>query len=292
MSRRPKRTDPKLAIAYLRASTDKQDLTFDAQRAIIAEWTRREGVAVANTHVDQDVSGADTLEDRPHIGEAITELREKGAGVFVIAKRDRLARDVLVAMTIERVVESHGARVISADGVGNGTGPADEFMRTILDGAAAYERALIRQRTKAALAAKKARGERVGMVPYGFRLASNGKHHTKNGERTCASSCAGCLHLEIDPGEQQTIQTARELYAAGKTLRQVARALAEREIWNRRGRIFDLNQLSIFVRAVPACGRGHTHDVAGIGSYCTRAECAAGKGTYTPERRIDWRIPK
>jgi integrase/recombinase XerC len=41
---------------------------------------------------------------------------------------------------------------------------------------------------------------------------------------------------------------------------------------------------------VLACGRGHTfEDAARDGSYCCRDECAAGKGTFKPERRIEWR---
>jgi hypothetical protein len=51
---------------------------------------------------------------------ALGELRALGAGVLVVAKRDRLARDVYVAATIERAVASGGARVVSADGTANG----------------------------------------------------------------------------------------------------------------------------------------------------------------------------
>ncbi len=92
--------------------------------------------------------------------------------MLVIAKRDRLARDVAVrdderAAKVRR--EGPGA-----DGTANGDSPADAFMRTMLDGAAAYERALIRARTKAALAAKRARGERAGAVPYGSARRAKG----------------------------------------------------------------------------------------------------------------------
>jgi len=56
-------------------------------------------------------------------------------------------------------------------GVGNGNGPEAQLMRTMIDAFAAYERALIRARTKAALAAKAARGERTSLhAPYGWRV--------------------------------------------------------------------------------------------------------------------------
>ena len=67
-----------------------------------------------------------------------------------------------IAATIERAVAHGGGRVVCADGVGNGETSADAFMRTIIDAAAAYERALIRARTRAALGVKKSRGESTG----------------------------------------------------------------------------------------------------------------------------------
>src|SRR5207253_1974262 len=93
------------------------------------------------------------------------------AGAIVVAKRDRIARDVVLSAMIERAA---GVPVVSASGEGNGTSPADAFMRTVIDGAAQYERGLIRARTKAALAAKAARGERVGGVPFGMRVDVDG----------------------------------------------------------------------------------------------------------------------
>lgn len=73
--------------------------------------------------------------------------------------RDRLARDVLTAAFVDRLCERAGARVDQADGTGNGTGPEAQFLRSVSDAFAAYERALIRARMKAALAVKKAKGE-------------------------------------------------------------------------------------------------------------------------------------
>ncbi|NVL83979.1 recombinase family protein, partial [Escherichia coli] len=73
------------------------------------------------------------LDDRPGLVAALADLRLLGAGVLAVAKRDRLARDVYVASTIERAVERCGARIVAADGTANGETPADAFMRSILD---------------------------------------------------------------------------------------------------------------------------------------------------------------
>src|SRR5579862_3564421 len=159
--KRSKSGSPKVAVAYLRVSTEDQKLGPEAQRTSIEAWAAREGVSVASWHVDAGVSGAAALEARPALCAALAALREHGAGVLAVAKRDRVARDVVLAAMVERAAEGFGARVVSAAGEGNGDAPADQFMRTIVDGAAQYERALIRARTKAALAAKSARGECV-----------------------------------------------------------------------------------------------------------------------------------
>ena len=80
-------------------------------------------------------------------------------------------------------------------------------MRTLIDAFAQYERAVIGARTRAALAVKKARGERVGGIPYGYRDDD------------------GVL-VEV-PNEQVVIARAKELRAEGLSLRAVGRALIQ-----------------------------------------------------------------
>ena len=174
MPRRPRTPCPTRAVAYLRCSTDRQDLSPDAQRDAIAGWAATNGVEVVAWHEDLGVSGGTELEKRPGLLAATEALRTEQAGLLVVAKRDRLARDVLTAALVERLCERHGARVQSADGAGNGDGPEAALLRTMIDAFAAYERALIRSRTRAALAIKKAKGERVGTVPYGYRPGDGG----------------------------------------------------------------------------------------------------------------------
>jgi DNA invertase Pin-like site-specific DNA recombinase len=119
---------------------------------------------------------------------SLARLRERRArdGVLVVAKRDRIARDVVLTAGVERAAARAGALVVSAAGEGNGTAPADAFMRTVIDGAASYERALIRVRTTSALAVVSARGQKPGgSVPYGYTLAADGRTGCRR--LTCAS---------------------------------------------------------------------------------------------------------
>ena len=162
-----KPTETRRAVAYLRVSTDEQALGPEAQRAAIAAWARARGVEIVAEYADFGVSGAAEVDARPGLLAAVAAL--KSADALIVAKRDRLARSLFAAAMIERLAEKAGARILSADGVGEGDGPEAEMMRGMLDVFAQYERALIRTRTKVALAAKADRGERVsGHNAYGL----------------------------------------------------------------------------------------------------------------------------
>ncbi len=198
--------DATKAVAYLRASTERQDLSPDAQRAAISRWAEAHGVAVVAWHQDLGVSGGAEIDRRPGLLAALEAVKTLGAGVLVVARRDRLARDVFTDAMVQRLCERQGATVRSADGVANGDRPEDHLMRSIVAAMAAYERALIRSRTRAALAVKKARGERVGGVPYGFRVGE--------GKR-----------LVPDASEADAVALARRLRSEGNSLREIGAAL-------------------------------------------------------------------
>lgn len=208
MARRTKpSTNPALAVAYIRVSTEDQALGPKAQQAAIARWAKANGVTVAAVHSDLGVSGGAELDKRPGLIEALRAVEQHGAGVLVVAKRDRLARDVVIAAAVQRLVEGKGARIVSADGTGNAEGPEGMLMAGLVDLFAQYERALIRSRTTAALAVKKARGERVGEVPIGFRVREDGRA------------------LVEHEAEQVALTRVQELHAAGFSVRAIAAVL-------------------------------------------------------------------
>jgi DNA invertase Pin-like site-specific DNA recombinase len=136
--------------------------------------------------------------------------------VLLVAKRDRLGRDVLLVAMTERLVQRKGARVVSAAGEGNGDTPADALMRTMLDAFAQFERAMIATRTKSALAAKRARGFRAGTVPFGYVADASGR-------------------LSPDAGEQRVLSLVAELRGAGYTLRAISDELNAQGYSTRRG---------------------------------------------------------
>ena len=191
-------------MAYLRVSTEEQSLGPEAQRASIEGWAAQQGVQVLSWHLDQGVSGSTPIEGRPGLLAAFRSLEELEAGQLVVAKWDRLARDVIVSATAERLADRVGAQVTSADGVGAGTGPEAILMRGISAALAQYERALIAARTSAALRALRARGKRAGAVPLGYTLADDLKTLVPN----------------LD--EQASIELAKQLHTEGWSFREIA----------------------------------------------------------------------
>ncbi len=104
-----KRTgSPSVAVGYVRVSTEDQNLGPQAQRAALDAWATRTGVALVVVFEDHGVSGAAAIADRPGLVAALAALREHGAGVFVAAKRDRIARDPVVAAMVERAAWGPG----------------------------------------------------------------------------------------------------------------------------------------------------------------------------------------
>lgn len=93
-----------------------------------------------------------------------------------MAKRGRLGRDVIAVAMIERLIAKRGARVCPQPAGTDSDDPAALLMRRLIDSFAEYERAPIAARTRAALAAKRRRGERVsGLLPFGYRLDADGR---------------------------------------------------------------------------------------------------------------------
>lgn len=232
MKRRVPQGDPKLAVAYLRVSTDKQELGLQAQRAAIEAWAVRDSVRVVEWFEERDVSGALEEADRPELLRCLERLAVAHAGLLVVAKRDRLARDAFVAGSIERSVQRVGARVVHADGIGSGDTPADALVRTVLDGVAAFERHQIKGRIKAALAEKSKRAERVGKIPYGYRLKAD-EVPVKGQPR----------HIEPDPYEQRVLFEVHELLGRGASHREIAKHLVTAGFVSRAGRPFWTSQV-------------------------------------------------
>jgi DNA invertase Pin-like site-specific DNA recombinase len=139
-------------ISYLRVSTAKQGasgLGLEAQRKAVEDYLNG-GQWTLIEEVIEVESGKRS--DRPKLAEALRLCRIHGA-TLVIAKLDRLSRDAAFLMKLQ----NDGVKFVAAD-----MPEANHLVVGILAVVAQAEREMISARTKAALAAAKARGVKLG----------------------------------------------------------------------------------------------------------------------------------
>lgn len=207
------------AVGYLRLSPGERaagGLGLAAQRRAIEEAAKRAGLELASVHVDGKKSGGKSIEQRPGLVEALDALRE--GDVLLVANLDRLTRGSLFQQAIiEQRLEEIGARAVSAAGEGTESDePEAILMRRIVQAFAEFERLRIGVRTRKALGEKRARGERTGTVPYGWRVGRDGK-------------------LARDDEEQAALALMQALRARGRSYRVICARLTKREIPTRGG---------------------------------------------------------
>jgi DNA invertase Pin-like site-specific DNA recombinase len=144
------------AIVYLRVSTERQGrsgLGLEAQRDTIARFAAAEGLDLIEEFVEVETGkGADALDRRPKLAAALALARKEKCSV-IVAKLDRLSRDVHFISGLM----ANGISFIVAELPG-----ADSFTLHLYAALAEKERKMISERTKAALAVKKVQGVKLG----------------------------------------------------------------------------------------------------------------------------------
>ncbi|MEH6525894.1 MAG: recombinase family protein [Sneathiella sp.] len=142
-------------VAYYRVSTDKQGrsgLGLEAQQKAVETYVSGiDGDLIAPPYIEVE-SGK--KKDRPELIRALAHAKRNKA-TLIVAKLDRLARNVsFVSALLDSSVDFRAADMPSAN----------RFMIQIMSAVAEYEAQLISERTKAGLAARKARGLPLGNV--------------------------------------------------------------------------------------------------------------------------------
>lgn len=147
-------------VAYYRVSTDAQGrsgLGLEAQKSTVTNFLKPGDEVAAEFLEVETGKGMDAFARRPQLAAAVAECR-RSKSKLLVAKLDRLARNVRFFLEL---MDSHGVTVVFCD-VPETAGPMGRFMLTTLAAVAELEAGMISERTKAALAAAKARGTRLG----------------------------------------------------------------------------------------------------------------------------------
>ena len=214
----------KEAIGYTRCSTHEQadsGLGLDVQTERIRAYCTLKGLVLLDIITDAGVSGGKPLASREGGQQLLDTIRKRKADAVVMLKLDRMFRNAGDCLTTVEKWERSGVALHVVDLGGNAidtTSAAGRFMLVILAGAAEMERNLTRERTKSAMAVKRANGQRVGAVPYGFDVAHDG------------------TTLVPNEAEQAVIADIRTMRSKGTTLEAIAKTLTTRNIPTKTGK--------------------------------------------------------
>ncbi len=208
----------KRGAAYIRVSTDKQadhGVSMDAQIEKVKAMATVQEVELIDVIVDAGES-AKSL-NRTGMSRLLELVNGRKIDTVIITKLDRLTRSVRDLADLLDLFEKRGVSLISVnESLDTGTA-AGRLVLNVMASVSQWEREAIGERTADALRHKKLIGERVGNIPFGYRLAADG------------------VHIEPDEAEQAIVLKIRELTRAGFSYRAIADELNRQGFTTRRG---------------------------------------------------------
>lgn len=206
---------------YARVSTDQQadeGLGLEIQEQSLRAYAKKLHRKITRLFVDRGVSGQ--VQDRPALGELL-EVIEEG-DLIVVARLDRLARDLLTQELLLKDIRARGADIASCSLAESDylqddpQDPTRKLIRQVLGAVSEFERSLIKLRLQRGRAAKaRMGGYAYGSPPFGKRAKEK--------------------QLVRDPREQQAIRLASRLRKSGGSLRQIGSALTQNGFNPKRG---------------------------------------------------------
>ncbi len=216
------------AIGYIRVSSDEQvreGVSLTMQVSKIKSYCDLNDLDLMDIREDAGIS-AKNISGRPGFQEALNMVYSGEADALVVWKLDRAFRSTQDALSVAEKLNKAGRALVSICEKLDTTSAVGEFFFTLMASLAQMERRLIGERTAAALQSKKAKGERVGEIPFGYALADDG------------------VHLVEDATEQEIIQRVHSLKADGFSLRAIARELNRDGYKTKKGHDWNAMQIS------------------------------------------------
>ncbi|MFT4224994.1 recombinase family protein [Micropruina sp.] len=148
------------AIGYVRVSTGRQEAGPEVQVAALALAAQVKG-----WHLDlrrEKAASAKSLEGRPVLAQALDDLRSGQADMLAVSRLDRLSRSVADFAHLLGTAHREGWHLACLDLDVDTTTSAGRFMAHVMAAVAEFERGIISERTRDAMAVKKAEGKHMG----------------------------------------------------------------------------------------------------------------------------------
>lgn len=208
------------AVAYIRVSTGKQDLSMEAQEEKVKLYCQLNSLELAEIIRERAVTAKIKLNKRPE-GAKIDHMLKNGVHHIVSCKLDRLFRNAVDALSHVEEWDEAGIslHLVDLGGMAVNTGSSmGKMLITMLAGWAEFERNIISERTATALSFKKRSGLVYNHVPFGY-VAEDGK-------------------LTLDATEQAVIAQMTTLRGQGTSYNEIANTLTNDGVATKQGGVW------------------------------------------------------
>jgi site-specific DNA recombinase len=194
------------AIGYIRVSTEDQareGISLENQDAKVKSYASLNDLDLIDIIRDEGVSGKSL--DRAGMTRLLDMVDNGKVEAIVVYKLDRLSRKTIDTLNLIETFETKGIAFHSISEKVDTKSATGKFFLTIISAISQMERDVISERTIDALNYKKTKKEWLGRIPYGFKIEDN--------------------HLVEDPEQIKSIQKAKRMKRAGKSIRDIADGL-------------------------------------------------------------------
>jgi DNA invertase Pin-like site-specific DNA recombinase len=154
----------KIAL-YARVSTADKGQDPEMQLRELREYCERRGWAVAAEYVDVGVGVSGAKDSRPQLNKLMADAKQRRFDAVLVWKLDRFGRSLKHLVSALGEFEALGVAFVSLRDSFDLTTPAGRLMFNMVASFAEFERDLIRERVKAGIANRRAKGFRVGRKP-------------------------------------------------------------------------------------------------------------------------------
>ena len=214
-------------LAYTRVSTEEQlrhGSGLEIQKEQITEYCRKNGLELIDIFSDEATSGS--KENRAGLNKLLRYSRENKVSSVIIQKLDRLSRDTMYGLWVQKELAKVDVELISIkEEHVSGNDPVQNLMRTIIFAFAEFEkdqisgRLLSGRRNKAESKKEKASGN----CPIGYKY-----QYTDNNNPV----------VVVDVDRAEIVKEMYKLYMHGSSIQQIANILNDKGTLTARGGLF------------------------------------------------------
>jgi Site-specific recombinases, DNA invertase Pin homologs len=212
------------AVIYARYSSDNQrEESIDGQLRECKAFAKKQGMLLVETYIDRALSAK--TDDRPDFQRMIKESEKGLFDVVIVWKLDRFSRDRYDSAHYKRVLSKNGVKVVSAtEPISNDA--SGILLESLLEGMAEYYSAELSEKINRGMSENVINGKYNGqVVPIGYWIDED-------------------RHYQIDKTTAPIIREMFDMYANGKTLKEVTQFLNEKGIRTKQGNPYVVNSVT------------------------------------------------